>query len=193
MTRSKTMAPRLTVHDKENQEGWRQRLELNNEHLQSVNAEFVVLEKQMTHIGKSVKGDLTEIKTKENQLNEIFREKVEAYQQTKSKLKELKKAHDTLTASTKQLAEDLNDVTHRNNDAKKKIAEKSSSMTNAAPLVEIRSALQRLKTENKELAVLIGVLDYEFTKALANEANPQERSPPRRADSDDEESVKRVD
>lgn len=147
----------------------------------------------MTHIGKSVKGDLTEIKTKENQLNEIFREKVEAYQQTKSKLKELKKAHDTLTASTKQLAEDLNDVTHRNNDAKKKIAEKSSSMTNAAPLVEIRSALQRLKTENKELAVLIGVLDYEFTKALANEANPQERSPPRRVDSDDEESVKRVD
>lgn len=49
-------------------------------------------------------------------------------------------------------------------------------MTDTAPLVEIRAALQRLKSENKELDIRIGVLDYSLTQVRMNESNLQEHS-----------------
>ena len=41
---------------------------------------------------------------------------------------------------------------------KKKMDEKASGVTDATPLVEIRAAIQRLKKENRELDVRIGLL-----------------------------------
>ena len=63
---------------------------------------------------------------------------------------------------------------------------KSSSVTDATPLVEIRAAIQRLKKENKEMDIRIGVLDYELIQARMAEAN-QEYSTSRGISDDDEE------
>ena len=69
---------------------------------------------------------------------------------------------------------------------KKKMESKSSSVTDATPLVDIREAIQRLRNENKEMDMRIGVLDYELIPARMTEAK-QEQSTSRDV-SDDEES-----
>ena len=66
---------------------------------------------------------------------------------------------------------------------------KSSSVTDATPLVDIRAAIHRLKNENKEMDIRIGVLDYELIQARMAEAKgSQEYSNTSRGISDDEES-----
>jgi len=69
---------------------------------------------------------------------------------------------------------------------KKKMESKSSSVTDATPLVDIQAAIQRLRKENKEMDIRIGVLDYELIQARMAEAK-QEHSPSRGV-SDEEES-----
>ena len=65
---------------------------------------------------------------------------------------------------------------------------KSSSVTDATPLVDIRAAIQRLKKENKEMDIRIGVLDYELIQARMAEAKgSQEFSTSRGVSDDDEE------
>jgi len=53
---------------------------------------------------------------------------------------------------------------------KKKMESKSSSVTDATTLVDIRAAIQRLKKENKEMDIRIGVLDYQLIQARMTEA-----------------------
>ena len=71
---------------------------------------------------------------------------------------------------------------------KKKIESKSSSVTDATPLVDIRAAIQRLKKENKEMDINIGVLDYELIQARMAEAKGSQEISNSRGISDDEES-----
>ena len=65
---------------------------------------------------------------------------------------------------------------------------KSSSVTDATPLVDIRTAIQRLRNENKEMDIRIGVLDYELIQARMAEAKGSQEFSTSRGISDDEES-----
>ena len=65
---------------------------------------------------------------------------------------------------------------------------KSSSVTDATPLVDIRAAIQRLKKENKEMDIRIGVLDYELIQARMAEVKGSQEISTSRGISDDEES-----
>ena len=65
---------------------------------------------------------------------------------------------------------------------------KSSSVTDATPLVDIQAAIQRLRKENKEMDIRIGVLDYELIQARMAEAKGSQEYSTSRGISDDEES-----
>ena len=69
---------------------------------------------------------------------------------------------------------------------KKKMESKSSSVTDATPLVDIRAAIQRLRKENKEMDIRIGVLDYELIQARTEDKGLQEYSLSRGVSNDDE-------
>ena len=71
---------------------------------------------------------------------------------------------------------------------KKKMESKSSSVTDATPLVDTRAAIQRLKKENKEMDIRIGVLDYELIQARMAEAKESQELSTSHGVSDDEES-----
>jgi pyruvate formate-lyase activating enzyme-like uncharacterized protein len=62
------------------------------------------------------------------------------------------------TNKTTVLSEKLNTLSADVDTVKREIDKKGSSITDTSPVVEIRTALQLLKEENKELDVRIGVL-----------------------------------
>ncbi len=68
---------------------------------------------------------------------------------------------------------------------KKRLDGEASSVSDTSPLVEIRAAIQHLRNENKELDILLGVLDNELTQARINDANPKEHNPGIDASEDD--------
>ena len=80
------------------------------------------------------------------------------FSKSKDHIKQLEEAHEEHSENNKILSDDLEYISDELNEMKKKMDGKASSMTDAKPLLEIRAAIQRLKKENKELDVRIGVL-----------------------------------
>ena len=93
--------------------------------------------------------------------------------QFKRQLEQLKEEYDEHRESTAALSEDLVVISEELDEAKKRMNEKAGSMTDAKPLVDIRAAIQRLRSENKQLDVKIGILDYKLTQARTQEFSPQ--------------------
>ena len=112
----------------------------------------------MEYISNLISGDLDTVSKHEEQINELFRDQIVEYNNTKAKVKSLEESKNNHTKKAEELTERLNEVTEELTLIKKKIDEKGASLTDNAPLVEIRIALQKLRAENKELDVRIGVL-----------------------------------
>ncbi|KAL3822327.1 hypothetical protein ACHAXA_002642 [Cyclostephanos tholiformis] len=91
-------------------------------------------------------------------------------------LKILEKAHEEHAENATCLSDDLQCLSEELDRLKKKMNGEASSVSDTTPLVEIRAAIKCLRKENKELDVLLGVLDTELTQARIN-ANPKEHSP----------------
>ena len=70
----------------------------------------------------------------------------------------LEKSFDTHTTKTTVLSEKLIRIEAEVDTVKQEVDKKGSSMTDTSPVVEIRTALQLLREENKELEVRLGVL-----------------------------------
>ena len=109
-------------------------------------------------------------------------------QQAKEQLEQLEEEHSEPTENTKLLADDLECISDELDQMKKKMESKSSSVTDATPLVDIRAAIQRLRKENKEMDIRIGVLDYELIQARKAEAKGSQEFSTSHGVSDDEES-----
>jgi estrogen-related receptor beta like 1 len=78
--------------------------------------------------------------------------------QAKTNLKRLEKAHAEHDENATNLSDDLQCLSEELDLMKKKLDGQASSVSDATPLVEIRAAIQRLRKENKELDVYLGVL-----------------------------------
>ena len=78
--------------------------------------------------------------------------------QAKTNLKRLEKAHAEHAENATNLSDDLQCLSEELDLMKKKLDGQASSVSDATPLVEIRAAIQRLRKENKELDVYLGVL-----------------------------------
>ena len=78
--------------------------------------------------------------------------------QAKTKLKSLEEAHEEHAENATNLSDDLQCLSEELDRMKKKLDGEASSVSDATPLAEIRAAIQRLRKENKELDVYLGVL-----------------------------------
>jgi hypothetical protein len=78
--------------------------------------------------------------------------------QAKMNLKMLEVAHEEHTENATNLADELQYVTDNLDRMKKSLDGEASMVSDASPLAEIRAAIQRLRNENKELDIYLGVL-----------------------------------
>ena len=78
--------------------------------------------------------------------------------QAKDQLKQLQEAHDEHTENAANLSDDLKSISEELDRRKKQIDSMVNNVTDANPVVEIRAAIQRLRKENRELDIYIGML-----------------------------------
>lgn len=136
----------------------RSRIQQGESHLQSLNSKFCEMERHIEHVAKLISDDISEISSKEGQINQRFRVQIGKYMDAKAKIESYSKCKESHIKKAEELSFTLNKISAELASVKKKIHERGCSLTDDAPLVEIRAALQRLRIENKELAVRMGVL-----------------------------------
>ena len=80
------------------------------------------------------------------------------YGKAKEQLQLLEEAHKEHTEITADLSRDLECISEELDQMKKRTDDRASSVTDSSALVEIRKATERLRNENKELDIHIGIL-----------------------------------
>lgn len=146
------------MNHNEDRDDWRGRLDCSNKYLQTLGTNFSEIEQRLTHAAKLASDDLNKIEMKENHINVLFRDPINEYKKANSRLKLLEASKEAHVKKSEELSKALKEMTANVAAVKKKIDLKGSSITDSSPLVEIRAALQRLKTENKEFDLRIGIL-----------------------------------
>lgn len=176
----------MTSHD--NEGGWRRRLEQSVDDLDNLSKQFVTLEPRILHASKFVSDELRRTESKESEIGGRFRSQVDDYKHAQNELQRLENAHTEHTENNRDLADDFEVISEKLDNLKKKVDEKASGMTDAKPLIDIRAAIQRLRAENKEMDIRIGILDYDLSQRRRFAANPQEHSPRVGEESDEDHS-----
>lgn len=116
------------------------------------------MQQKLNQLKKSISEDLQIIENKEIDINNKFRDQIEVYIKAKTRLKSLEESKEIQTKKSEELSKILSELTEKLASARDKVDKKGNSITDTKPLVEIRTALQRIRSENKELDVRIGIL-----------------------------------
>ncbi len=131
-------------------------------HLQTLKGSLSVLKHQAMN-AMSLQRD--EIDNKTAEFSERFRDQLVEYHQAREKLQELEKSALHRDKNMKALNDQLEQLTLELDGVKKQIQGKGKSMTDRSDLIAKQRAIQRLKEENREFDILIGVLYHEVTQA----------------------------
>lgn len=143
-------------------------------HLQTLKACVESLKPQVQSIQcrMSLECDQIEIKTAE--FKERFRNQLSQYHQARAKLEELEVSAQHRDENVKALNEQFEQLSNELDEVKKKIHDKGKSMTDNSVVSETQRALARLKEENREMDIHIGILYHEVTQARHNTQKDEE-------------------
>lgn len=145
------------------------KLKQSIKHLHVIKAELSSLKPQVASI--SAEYDLLD--QQRSNFYERHKDEIVEYRETKEKIADASKVmlrHQNIKAlndQLKQLSLELTDI-------KKKIKDKGKSMTDVSPLVALRTAVTKLKEENKGLDIKLGLLYHKLTTLRAEEVNLEE-------------------
>jgi len=134
-------------------------------HIHLIKAELASLKPQV----QSISAEYDLLDQQRSNFYERHHEEIIEYQQTKAKIAELEESQLRHVQNTKALNDQLEQLSLELTDIKKKIKDKGKSMTDVTPLVEIRAAISKIKEENKELDMKLGLMYHELTTLRAED------------------------
>jgi len=114
------------------------------------------------------------IKTKETFINSNF--DLQDFASTQNELKKVTAQHTALSESLMNLQIDHKSVCEEVDEVKSKMESLSSTVTDTAPIVRIKDAFQKLRTETRKIEVKIGVLSHTLMQAKSNSALSAKRA-----------------
>ena len=148
------------------------KLKQSIEHLHLIKAELSSLKPQVASI--SAEYDLLD--QQRSNFYERHKDEIVEYRETKEKIAELEESQLRHVQNNKTLNDQLEQLSLELTDIKKKIKDKGKSMTDVSPLVDIRAAVTKLREENKELDMKLGLMYHELTTLRENPEENDETS-----------------
>ena len=114
----------------------------------------------LERMGDDLTKTLERIQKREHTLQQQFSDQVEEY---RSKLRDLQAVQETFNVANRnvqQLSNELNSVSEALDTTKAEIQEREEKTSDVTPLVKIKEALNKVKSEIKEMSLRIGVLQH---------------------------------
>lgn len=140
-------------------------------HLQTLKGSLSILKPQVHQTLNTTSLQRDQIDNKTAEFNERFRDQLVEYHQAREKLQELEMSALHRERNMKALNDQLEQLTIELDEVKKQIHEKGISMTDRSNLIATQRAILRLKEENREFDILIGLLYHEVTQARKGVGN----------------------
>jgi intraflagellar transport protein 57 len=151
------MAPRLRSGVAASGREWRSHLEQTRGHHVSMGGLLEETNRSLSTLTADSTSAIQRVQAKEKFLNTTFVSLLEKNNKLRAREQELSGEHRQRTNAVASLTSEIGQVTDEMEEAKSKLDEEGSSMTDQTPLVRIKAALGKLRSENRSLDLRIGV------------------------------------
>jgi estrogen-related receptor beta like 1 len=154
---------------------WRSHVEQARKYSKSMSEMLPNCTGQLQALGADLQQILTRVRTKEAYINGQFDSRAGNYRTRNAELEKKTQEYNTLNESHEALLEELRQSTDEYEQLRGEMAERSQTVQDTAPLVKIKDALKRLKSDICQMDLRIGVVNHTLMQAKLRQ-RPNERS-----------------
>jgi estrogen-related receptor beta like 1 len=167
------VAPKLKIQIPNDSKEWRTHLQQTRGYKQVIETQFPAVKAQLDKLSKELSGALDRIKSKEAFINTQFDHRALDYRQQQEELNTVQTQYTELNEVVMNLQIELKNVVEELDVVKSDMEERSSTVTDTAPIVKMKDAFKKLKKDTLQLEVRIGVVSHTLMQAKLRQ-RPQE-------------------
>ncbi|EAY00969.1 huntingtin-interacting protein, putative [Trichomonas vaginalis G3] len=167
------VAPRLQIRIPAEKSDWRTHFSQMNTHQKTITDIMTQLSPILTKVGADVTQAIDAIENREKMLNNRFQTSVVDYAERAKQLETVEKKYHERVTTVNNLKTALNDVIDKLNNTKQNLDEKQKEVSDNSPLMNIKTALAKLKEDIKQLELRSAILQRSLSQAWLEEKDVQ--------------------
>eukprot|EP00930_Biecheleria_cincta_P000962 TRINITY_DN102141_c0_g1_i1.p1 TRINITY_DN102141_c0_g1~~TRINITY_DN102141_c0_g1_i1.p1 ORF type:complete len:407 (+),score=122.19 TRINITY_DN102141_c0_g1_i1:92-1312(+) len=144
---------------------WRTHLQQTKGYKQVIETQFPTSKAQLEKLSSNLSQALDRIKSKEAFINTQFDHRALDYRQQQEELTQVQSQYTELNEVVMNLQIELQNVGEELKQVKTDMEEKSTTVTDTAPIVKMKDAFKKLRTDTRQLEVRIGVVSHTLMQA----------------------------
>lgn len=151
--------PHLKVVIKNDNRDWRSHFEQMKSYRANSENSLVLTKNNLEKLHKEISVNLEKISNRERYLNKELEPALDEYRLLQDQLSKVKESYQNISGGVMERNRHLATLTDKIDGIIQQMEERGSSMTDGTPLVNIKKAIGKVKTEITEMDVRIAVLD----------------------------------
>lgn len=167
------VAPKLKIQMPSDSKEWRTHLQQTKGYKDVIEGQFPAAKQQLDKLAKELSTSLERIRTKEQFINNQFEGRALDYRSQQDELQQVQQQYTELNEIVMNLQADQKAITEELDVVKSEMEERSSTVTDTAPIVKMKDAFKRLRIDTRQLEVRIGVVSHTLMQAKLRQ-RPQE-------------------
>lgn len=167
------VAPKLKIQMPNDSKEWRTHLSQTKGYKQVIESQFPPAKAQLEKLSSGLSSALERIKSKEAFINTQFDHRALDYRQQQEELTQVQSQYTHSNEVVMNLQIELKNVQEELEIVKTDMEERSSTVTDTAPIVKMKDAFKKLRTDTRQLEVRIGVVSHTLMQAKLRQ-RPQE-------------------
>jgi len=167
------VVPKLKVTIPSDAKEWRTHLSQTRQYRQVIENQFPAAKAQLDKLSRELSGALERIRSKENFINTQFDHRALDYRQQQEELSTVQNQYTELNEVVMNYQIELKNVAEELEIVKNEMEERSSTVTDTAPIVKMKEAFKKIRGDTRQLEVRIGVVSHTLMQAKLRQ-RPQE-------------------
>jgi len=159
------VAPKLKIQMPNDSKEWRTHLQQTRGYKQVIETQFPAAKAQLEKLQSQISQALDRIKSKEAFINEKFDHRALDYRTQQEEFTQVKSQYTELSDVVMNLQIELKNVGDELDVVRNDLEERSSTVQDTGPLVKMKDAFKKLRTDTRQLEVRIGVVSHTLMQA----------------------------
>lgn len=159
------VVPKLKVTIPNDAKEWRTHLSQTRQYKQVIESQFPNAKAQLEKLSRELSGALERIRAKENFINTQFDHRALDYRTQQEELTQVQTQYTELNEVVINYQIDLKNLSEELEVVKGEMEERSSTVTDTAPIVKMKEAFKKLRSDTRQLEVRIGVVSHTLMQA----------------------------
>jgi len=159
------VVPKLKVTIPNDSKEWRTHLAQTRQYKTVIDDQFPAAKAQLDKLSKTLSEALDRIKTKENFIYSQFAHRALDYRTQQEELQQVQTQYTELNEVVMNYQIELKESTEELELVKGEMEERSSTVTDTAPIVKMKEAFKKLRSDTRQLEVRIGVVSHTLMQA----------------------------